>query len=60
MVGVRWARIPQEAKDLIQRMLVVDPFERITMPEVTSNCWLRGTAGYLSGDYSEMCSEMCT
>lgn len=34
MSGARWEAIPQEAKDLVACMLVVDPEQRITVEEV--------------------------
>jgi hypothetical protein len=38
-----WDRVSPEAKDLIRRLLVVDPSRRITAREVLSHRWLQGT-----------------
>merc|ERR1711970_1211058 len=35
-----WAKVPAECKELIAKMLVVDPKERITMAEILKNPWL--------------------
>jgi len=40
--GPSWRRISENAKDLISRMLVVDPSDRLSAAEVLSHPWLCG------------------
>lgn len=35
-----WMSISEEAKDLVKRMLVVDPLKRITIGEIQKHPWL--------------------
>jgi len=44
MVGPRWANVAPELINLIQRMLVVDPDQRITMQEILEDPWLKRNA----------------
>lgn len=50
--------VSPEAKDLIGRMLRLDPSERISVPEMFSHCWMR--ANTLSGDYQSSASSVCS
>jgi len=36
-------KISDEAKDLVQKMLVVNPSDRISLPEILSHPWLKET-----------------
>ena len=36
-----WKNISAEAKDIISRLLVVDPAKRLTMPELLSHAWVK-------------------
>lgn len=40
MTGEEWEDISKEAKDLVKRMLVVDPSKRITTTEILKHPWL--------------------
>jgi|UniRef100_A0A6U5DNC8 calcium/calmodulin-dependent protein kinase I len=40
-----WQGISENAKDLIRKLLVVDPTQRLTMEEVISHPWLAETVG---------------
>jgi serine/threonine protein kinase len=44
MDGEGWDNISDIAKDLIRKMLVVDPSKRFTTPQILSHEWLRGSA----------------
>lgn len=39
-----WKKISKEAKDLIQRMLVVDPAQRLSASECLMHSWITGAA----------------
>jgi len=43
MEGTRWKRVAPECKELIRRMLTVDPLDRITMKEIVEDKWLNST-----------------
>jgi serine/threonine protein kinase len=36
-----WENVSEAAKDLVKRMLIVDPGKRITVQEILNHCWLR-------------------
>lgn len=36
-----WENISEAAKDLLKRMLIVDPNKRITVQEILNHRWLR-------------------
>ena len=38
-----WKNVSQEAKDIIQRMLTVDPADRVTIDWILKCSWLTGT-----------------
>eukprot|EP01040_Poterioochromonas_malhamensis_P000194 gene195-202_t len=40
MTGVEWESVSEEAKDLVKKMLVVDPFDRITTEEILNHPWI--------------------
>ena len=40
-----WSKVPKDCKDLIKKMIVVDPAQRITMEEILKDPWLLKTAG---------------
>lgn len=44
MDGEGWDNISEIAKDLIRKMLVVDPLKRLTTQQILSHEWLRGSA----------------
>jgi len=39
-------RLGPEAKDLIRRMLKLDPTERASIPEIFNHCWLRSSSSH--------------
>jgi len=43
MEGTRWKRVAPECKELIRKMLTVDPDHRITMKEIVADPWLNST-----------------
>jgi serine/threonine protein kinase len=45
MEGPKWTKVPNECKDLIRSMLVVDPRRRATMEDIYNNPWIRRMAG---------------
>jgi serine/threonine protein kinase len=45
-----WKDISKEAKDLIERLLVVDPEKRITPNEIRSHPWITGDYKKVSGN----------
>ena len=45
----KWEAIPEEFKTLIEKMLKVDPKERISMHQVRDSPFLRRTAGVPPG-----------
>jgi serine/threonine protein kinase len=53
-----WKGISQDAKDLIKRMLVVDPNERITAEEALRSSWIQATDQVLSADLSDNMEEL--
>ena len=52
-----WKGISQDAKDLIARMLVVDPDDRITAEDALKSAWIRADNQKLSADLSENMQE---
>jgi phosphorylase kinase gamma subunit len=38
--GRRWKQISSQVKDVVKNLLVVDPYERLTVDEALSSCWL--------------------
>ncbi|CAG9310553.1 CDPK1_10 [Blepharisma stoltei] len=48
--GSRWSKISQEAKDLIRKMLVLDPSERITAQEAWEDTWIQDRANGVIDD----------
>jgi serine/threonine protein kinase len=52
-----WKGISQDAKDLIKRMLVVDPEERITAADALKSSWIGANDKILSADLSENMKE---
>jgi len=45
MTGPKWAKVPPELKDLVKRMLVLDPERRITVDEILANDFVKRHAG---------------
>lgn len=41
MEGKDWAEVSSEAKDLVSKMLTVDPDARITCPEILAHPWIK-------------------
>jgi serine/threonine protein kinase len=41
MTGVAWSRISEEAKDLIEKILVKDPEKRCTLEQILEHPWLQ-------------------
>lgn len=37
-----WSTVSDSAKDLIKRLLVVDPAQRLTMEQMLEHAWLKG------------------
>ena len=46
-----WQQISNEAKDLINRLLVVEPDNRISPEEIRNHPWI-------TGDYKKVCSNL--
>jgi len=40
-----WSTVSESAKDLIRKLLVVDPAQRMTMPEMLDHPWLKDAVG---------------
>ena len=47
MSGPKWDKVPQDMKDLIGRMLTVNPDTRITVEEILGNAFVKANAGIL-------------
>jgi len=45
MTGPKWAKVPDEIKEIIKKMLVVDPTKRMTMDDVLSDPYICNLAG---------------
>jgi serine/threonine protein kinase len=41
MVGAEWDEISEEAKDLVRRMLMVNPDERISCDDILQHAWIK-------------------
>ena len=52
-----WKGISKDAKDLIARMLVVDPDDRITASDALKSSWIGADDKILSADLSENMRE---
>lgn len=54
-----WDKVSEEAKDLIRRLLVINPVERYTVDETLSHPWIHADPRQLSSyDLSESLSEL--
>ena len=54
-----WDRVSDDAKDLIRRLLVVNPVERYTVDDALAHAWVHADARQLSSyDLSESLSEL--
>jgi serine/threonine protein kinase len=54
-----WDKISEEAKDLIRRLLVINPLERYTVEQTLSHPWIHADSKQLSSyDLSESLSEL--
>ncbi len=53
--GADWEDISEEAKSTIQRMLTVNPAERITIDEIVNCSWLNEPRSNRSIDMSSLC-----
>ena len=42
MTGERWEEISEEAKDLVRRLIVVDPVERLSAAKALQHVWFQG------------------
>ncbi|CAF4753109.1 unnamed protein product, partial [Rotaria sp. Silwood2] len=51
---VEWKNISQEAKSIIQRMLIVNPANRITIDEILTSPWLTELTSERSIDMSSL------
>eukprot|EP01040_Poterioochromonas_malhamensis_P000193 gene193-201_t len=40
MEGPEWENVSEQAKDLLKKMLVIDPFDRITTEEILKHPWI--------------------
>jgi serine/threonine protein kinase len=48
-----WSHVSQDAKDLIARMLTVDPQQRITAEKALKSSWIQADDSKLGNDLSE-------
>ena len=55
-----WKGISAEAKDLIRRMMTVDPEKRITASEALESAWILTDGSELQSDLSESQNELKT
>lgn len=54
-----WDKVSEDAKDLIRRLLVIDPLVRLTVEEALGHAWIHADGHQLSSyDLSESLSEL--
>ena len=53
MKGHQWTHISDDAKDLVHRMLELDPGHRITIDDVLRHPWIR--VGVWTATYAVLC-----
>uniref|UniRef100_A0AAY4BRA3 non-specific serine/threonine protein kinase n=1 Tax=Denticeps clupeoides TaxID=299321 RepID=A0AAY4BRA3_9TELE len=46
LVPSRWKKVSEEAKDMVRKLLVVDPMERLTVEQALAHPWLEVRATY--------------
>jgi 5'-AMP-activated protein kinase catalytic alpha subunit len=54
MTGPKWANVDERLKELIKRMITVDPHQRITVEEIMHTDWVRAGAGMPPSDPMEL------